>query len=213
MKMLNRICFFVGIVIFCWLISNFIQDSFAYSYEVESGILFFDNDTEVLQKNIKKYLRNVDDLLIVNSSFEMSDVLVENYNFLTYFAFDYILNNYEFYSDKIIELDSYSYVDRYYNEKSTNKYISIEEIYEITDKYFGIRDYAFTDDNINVIGNNISLLEYANDDFSLIIDNVKVEVMNDLILAYVYYEGNYCYLYTFINKNEVLKIKNIEVIS
>lgn len=213
MKILNKIFIFIGVITFIWLFNDFLQNSFAYSYDVESGILFYDDNEEVLQNNIKMYLEDIDGLLMANSNFELSDILVENYDFLTYFAFNYILNNYEYYSDKILELDKHLYIDKNFIQKSTNQYIDVEEIYKITDKYFGIRDYIFTDNNVNIINNKISLLEYANDDFSLIIDRVDVKFSDELVLAYVYYEGDFCYLYTFSNENEVLKIRNIEVIS
>lgn len=202
-----------GIIILICLFSGILKNSLAYSYEIDNGILFYDDNKEMLQENIKKYLENIDDLLIVNSNFEMSDILIENYDFLSYFAFDYILNNYEYYRDKIIEQDSFDYVDRNYNQKITKQYIELEEIYKITDKYFGVKDYILVSDNVLVIDDYVSLIDYNDDQFILNIDKVEVDIQGDLIFAYTYYEGNFCYLYTFYNQNQVLKLKNIEVIS
>ena len=71
----------------------------------------------------------------------------------------------------------------------------------------------YEEDNINIIDNKISLIDYENSYFELPINEVVVEKSNETVTAKVYYDNNSCHLYTFENINNVLKIKNIEVLS
>ena len=140
------------IIVIVLIVAN---SSFAYEYKNDNYMLFYKDDNVELENDIKLYLSRIDDYLIPNSSYLYSDILVDNYDFLTNFALDYIINNREVYYDKIVELDNYVYYDINYKEKNTKKYIDIEEIYKITDKYFGIRDYSIINDNINIKNNYI----------------------------------------------------------
>lgn len=187
------------------------NSSFAYEYKNDNYMLFYKDDNVELENDIKLYLSRIDDYLIPNSSYLYSDILVDNYDFLTNFALDYIINNREVYYDKIVELDNYVYYDINYKEKNTKKYIDIEEIYKITDKYFGIRDYSIINDNINIKNNYISLSDYTDRLFSLDIINVDVSFNDNTVIAIVTYDSLDKYKYTFKNINNVLKIYNIEV--
>lgn len=205
---------FIGVVIIVLMLTIVsTRNTFAYSYEIDDSVLFFDYDQEVLEENIKKYLEDLDDLLIVNSRFELSDLLVENYDFLVYFALDYVLMYHEIYRDILVEKDIYYYVNRDLETLNTNLYISLEEIYKITDQYFGVRDFQVVNADVLVIDDYISLVDYTKRKFSLDIERVQVSIQENYVLATVYYENDVCYLYTFENQNNVLKIRNIEVLS
>ena len=125
-----RVIIFVLTLLFLvgYFSDNLINDTYSYSYDIVKTNLFYNEDKNQLKEDLQVYIDFVDDYIIPNSSYEMSCYLNENYDFLVYFAMDYILDNYEYYSEKIIY-------------KGNNKYISIEEVYNITDKYFGVRDF------------------------------------------------------------------------
>lgn len=196
----------------CILGGYLFQTSYAYSYDINDVTLFFDNDKDNMEEKIKIYLEDIDDLLVVNSSFEYSDMLVYNYDFLLHFSLGYIFEHQEYYSDKLKVMETFSYMTKELVKKATNQYVSVEEIYEITDKYFGIRDFEIINDNVNIVNNYVSLIQYTENKFNLNIQNVEVEFDDTLIYAKVFYEYDNCYLYTFENKDQVLKIKNIEVV-
>lgn len=199
---------FIGV-----LINGITRDTFAYPYELDESVLFYENDKELLGENIKKYLEDIDDLLIVNSKYELSDVLVENYDFLVYFAMDYILRYYEIYQDKIKVGNEYSYFNKDLEKMVTNQYISLNDIYEITDRFFGVSDFEFINNDIDIIDDYVSVIDYTENTFLLRLDDVVVEEKDGFILAYSYYEDGSVYVYTFSNDNMVLKLRNIEVLS
>ena len=204
-------CCILSIIIIC-LIYFVTDNTYAYQYNVDNYTLFYKNNKDELESDIKKYIDDIDDLLIANSSYELSDNLSENYIFLVNFAMDYIINNYEVYKEKIIKLDKYEYVDRDLNEKIVDDYIDIEEIYNITFKYFGIKNFQIINDNVNIIDNYISLTDYTERRFKLKISSISISYDNNKVLANVLYDNDCKYLYTFNNYNNVLKINNIEVL-
>ncbi len=203
--------FIIGISILI-IVNLALNDTFAYQYDVSKYTLFYKEDKNVLENDIRKYIDDIDDLLFVNSSYEFSDILSENYLFLVHFAMDYIINHYELYESKIVKLDKFKYMNRELNEKVTNDYIDIEEVYDITFKYFGERDFNIINNNVNIIDGYISLVDYTEKNFNLKISDITVRLDNDKVLVYVSYENDCKYLYTFGNYNNVLKINNIEVL-
>ena len=126
---------------------------------------------------------------------------------------EYILKYQEHYNDQIKTIDSFKYITKQGSQKETNKYISIDEIYNITEKYFGVKDFKIINDNVSIIDNYISLTDYEEEYFPLNIEKITVNQKLPYIEANVYYENNTNYLYTFEVINNVLKIKNIEVLS
>ena len=204
-------CCILSIIIIC-LIYFVTNNTYAYQYNVDNYTLFYKNNKDELESDIKKYIDDIDDLLIANSSYELSDNLSENYIFLVNFAMDYIINNYEVYKEKIIKLDKYEYVDRDLNEKIVDDYIDIEEIYNITFKYFGIKNFQIINDNVNIIDNYISLTDYTERRFKLKISSISISYDNNKVLVNVLYDNDCKYLYTFNNHNNVLKINNIEIL-
>lgn len=187
----------------------------AYSYQREFNNynLFYNDDLEKLQSDIEKYITDVDDYLISNSSFYWSDVLQENYDFLVNFACDYIINNRDVYQDKIVKLDEYQYVNFNSEIMSTYEYVEIEEIYDITYKYFGVRDFKIINDNVKIVNDYVSLVDFNNSVFEGEISNVSVEKNDDLLFATLKYGDGSEYLYTFRVDNNVLRISNIEVLA
>ena len=213
MKDNKNITFSIFIVLIISVIVVIVSNnSFAYEYTINNYTLFYKDDLNELGKDITVYLDSIDDYLIPNSSYLYSDILVENYDFLTNFALDYIINNKEAYIDKIIKLDDYTYYDSHYNELNTNEYIDIEEIYDITYKYFGIKDYSIINDNVSIINNCVSLSDYTERLFSSQVKNLDVDKNKDMIIATVSYDSGDRYKYTFKIINNVLKIYNIEVV-
>lgn len=188
-----------------------LENTWAYTYDLDEAVLFYEEDEVKLSNKILKYLDNIDEMLIVNSSFELADRLVDNYDFLVHFAVDYVLKYQEYYSDKIVMLDDYSYVNRELIEKKVNLYIPIEVLYEITDKYFGVRDFAIINDDVNIIDGYVSLSDYTERVFSLKIERVEVIATDNVVEARVCYGDDICYLYTFNNVNQILKINNVEI--
>ena len=84
--------FFIGITI---LLCNLLDSSYAYSYGTNNMVLFYKDDLFELENDIKKYISNIDDYIIPNSRYLYGDMLVDNYDFLVYFASDYVINNRE----------------------------------------------------------------------------------------------------------------------
>lgn len=208
-ELLMVILIFVIVVSCFYIISS---TTFAYPYDSSNYTLFYKEDKLQLKNDIEKYLMDVDDFLIVNTDYTYSDVLSENYNYLVYFAFDYILKNKERYLDKIIHLDSFNYYNKYYSQKNTDEYVPIELVYSITDKFFGKRDFKIVNDDVNIIGNYISVIDYSDDVFLNQLIHIDLEEKNDYVLAYVTYDYGK-YLFSFFKKYHVLKLYDIEVLS
>lgn len=209
----NIIIIFIVSCICITCIAVISNKTYAYQYKIKDNYtLFYKTNTEELKSDIIKYIGSIDDYLIPNSNFELSDTLKENYTFLVNFAIDYIINNNEKYQDKIVQKESYEYIDRNLNLKNTKDYIEIEEIYKITEKYFGIRDFQILNNDIKIIDNYISLTDYTDMVFELKILKIDINIKNNQVLATITYENNNEYLYIFDNEKNLLKINNIEVL-
>ena len=77
-----KVLFVFILIIVMVIMKNYISNTFAYSYDLENTTLFYDDNKEILEEKIKTYLSDIDDMLIVNSSFEYNDILKYNYDFL-----------------------------------------------------------------------------------------------------------------------------------
>lgn len=179
--------------------------------EILSLSLYDTNDMDKLRIDISNYIRLVDDSLIPNSSFNMSDKLNENYDFLTDFAISFILDNSEYYD--IVEMDEYVYIDQYGNEFRTNKYINIDKIYEITNSVFGVEYYYILNDYIDIEDNMIPLLELEDKDFNSEIDSIldidKNDDYIDVVVRYMDNELEYLYRLEYIDNR--LVISNLSI--
>lgn len=202
------------IILFFVIIIMIINSSTTYGYELDFSnyTLFYKENTNELKDDLKKYISSIDDILISNSKFEYSNILIDNYDFLTYFALDHVLENYEYYKNEIIELDKHSYLTKDGLIKETNKYINIDVIYKITSKYFNVNYYQIINKDVNIIDNYISLINYSDIYFDLVIQDIFVEINNDYINVIVNYENNNKYKYVFVKKNNILYLFNLEVI-
>jgi len=193
------------------LIFFIINKTYAYEYTTDNTNLIYKENEEELEEDIKIYLNKIDNILIPNTVYTNSNILIENYEFLTYFAIDYILSNYEVYKDKITTLENFSYTTKYGEDVIINEYIKVEEIYKITKKYFNIDYYYITNKDVAIINDYISLTNYNDNIFKLEINDVEIIENIDKIKVEVNYENNTNYIYTFINTNNNLTIENIEV--
>lgn len=200
---------FIGVII---LLCNLFDNSYAYSYDIDNSVLFYKDNYIELESDIKKYINNIDDYIIPNSSYLYGDKLIDNYDFLVYFATDYILNNREYYNSFIKQYDKCSYFNKNSIDSYTYDYIDINKIYDITDFYFGIKDFVIINDDVCTNDNYVSLIDYANDLYTYDIINAKIINTINSISVIVTYDSGESYLYLFDNINNVLKLKNIEVV-
>lgn len=198
------------LLIICFINYNS-SNSYAYEYVDHNYNLFYKDNKDELSKDVRKYLNDINKYIFRNSNYEVYDSLVDNYDFLTYFAIDYILDNYEYYKKSVVQLDNHLYLDKYNNKKTTNQYINLDIIYGITYKYFGVRDYAITNSNFNVIDNYVSLSRYTDDSVDMIIKNLSIDNIGEYIIVNVTYADNSNYSYKFYIKDNVLRLYNIEV--
>ena len=195
----------IGVIIY----SN---KSYAYTDNYDYT-LFYKEDYNELENNIKVYLKDVDYLIYNNSDYTTYNTLSDNYEFMINFALDYISINKDKYNDKIVIKDNYNYIDRYNNSLSTNEYISIDTIYDITYKYFGKKDFIILNDNVNVIDNYISLSSNKFIIPNLEINNISISKEEDKVIAKIKYvnDNNTTYYFIFNNIDGILKITNVEV--
>ena len=202
----------VIIIIISLIIIYIANNSFAYEYQTTNYTLFYKENGEELKENIKTYIGDIDDYLIPNSSYLHSDILTENYDFITNFAIDYIISNREIYTDKIIDSVVFTYKDNNNQIHETSKYIDISEIYKITDKYFGISDYYIINNNVNIIDNYVSLSDYTDRLFRAKIKDMNLNEISKYKDKFIkIYDNGDKYKYTFRILDNVLKIYNIEV--
>ena len=187
------------------------KGSFSYEYTADNYTLFYKEDYNLLKEDIKTYIDDIDNYLIPNTSYLYSDILTNNYDFLTNFALDYIINHKEIYQDKIINLDNFTYKDVNNKEITTNEYINVEEIYKITDKYFGINNYYIINDNVNITNDYISLSDYTGRVFNSEIKDITISEYDEFLVVIISYTNLDNYKYTFKINDNVLKIYNIEV--
>ena len=177
-----------GIFIYFMCLTSF-KTSYAYSYKKH---LIYTEDKEIITKELTNYINNIDNILIPTTSYNYSDILIENYDFLVRYAVNYVIDNKDKYISDIIKIDD-------------NEYISKDTVYEITDKYFNIRDFYIGEDNI--------LLEKINKEFKLKIKNIDY-VKEDYIKVNVLYENNVKYVYVFTyDENNYMYLYNIGVVN
>jgi len=210
---MKKILLFFLLIIGIFFLGNKIFDvSFAYSYDIDRAVLFYKDNYDELEEDVKTYLSNIDDIIISNSSYLYSDKLSNNYDFLVHFANNYINNNKEYYYNDIMLFNECSYVNKYGVNNSSNEYINLELLYEVTDFYFGIKDFTIINDDVCIENNYVSLSIYNNNLFLSNIVDVIIRKNIDGIDAIVDYDDGSSYLYSFVIVDNVLKINNVEVI-
>lgn len=203
---------FVGVILVVFVIFTFViisGNSFATPIDdikILSLYLYDNNDRDSFEKELYNYIDIVDDSLVVNSSFNISDKLNENYDFLTSFAISFILDNEEYYD--ILVGDEYVYRDLYGNEFRTDKYINVDKIYEITEQVFGVEYYYILNDYINIDGDMVPLLRLEKRDFDVVIDDIlnidRYDEYIDVIVRYVDNELEYVYRFEYMDNRLVI---------
>ena len=193
----------IGILILIVLFIDFMiiylsNTSFALEYTGDNPPLFYKEDMNELSHDIEPYIKEIDDFIIPNSTFLYSNILVENYDAVINFAMAYVLYNSSLYEDKIVNFDN-------------GKYIALDEIYDITEKYFGIRDFTIINKNTKIKDNYISLSLYNEAILDANIKNINVYKEYEYIIANVVYDNGDNYRFVFRNKDGILKLYNIEV--
>lgn len=206
---LKAFIFFLIIIFF--LVVMLINNTFAYHYESGSDVLFYKENNKEMSDDIEKYLKKMDKLFIINAKFEDAEILRDNYNYMVNFALSYILSQKEKYQESIKIRDLFSYYDVEYKKRETNQYIPLEILYQVTDNFFGVRDFVIMNDNVNIIDDDISLIEYNSTDFLNVMRKVTVTEKNGYVYADVKYDYGE-YVFVFYKKNNVLKLYNIEVL-
>lgn len=187
---------FMLIVLFNMISNN----SFAYEYKNEKYTLFYKDNMKELSNDISIFLDEIDNYILPNATYMYSNVLTENYDFLCNFAISYIINNREIFNDEIKMEDN-------------NLYVKKDLIYDITNKYFGIKDFQFINKNQLNKDGLILLEEYNGVLFNNKIVSVNAYKMYQYINADVSYENGDNYRYIFKNNDGILKLYDVEVLA
>ena len=166
------------------------------------------NDTE----EVYNYIDLIDDSLIPTASFNLSDKLNDNYDFLTIFAINFILNNEKYYKNDIIIEKDYIYNDGI-NKYVTNKYIDINKLYNITYNILGKKDYYIINDYLKVNDNVIPLLLINDYSFMMELEKIiDIYNQNNKYEVLVKYKNiDLIYKYVFEKTLDRYIINNIEV--
>ena len=175
--------------------------------------LFYNSNEEIFKDEIESFIDLVDENIIVNSSFNLSDVLNENYDFLTRFVISFVLDNQKYFD--IVYGDTYIYEDEYGGKYTTDKYISVDTLYDITNKIFGVEYYYILDRNL-VVNEMLALVDLPDNDreINMEIDNINyVDVGNgnyDVYVGYIDYAFDYVYTFNIIDDNRLV-ISNLSI--
>ena len=166
------------------------------------------DDTE----EVYNYIDLIDDSLIPTASFNLSDKLNDNYDFLTIFAINFILNNEEYYKNDIIIEKDYIYNDGI-NKYVTNKYIDINKLYNITYNILGKKDYYIINDYLKVNDNVIPLLLINDYSFMMELEKIiDITNQNNKYEVLVKYKNfDLIYKYVFEKTLDRYIVNNIEV--
>ena len=139
-------------IIFSIFVIAIVKDTKAIdSNDLKLNIIFnYSPDNKELKDNALNFIDSIDDSIFETFKYDNYSTLNRNYEFLTDFAISFILKNEDFYQNDIKELEEFQYVTDYEKKYNTNKYISLDILYDITDKIFGIRDYTITNKYLNL---------------------------------------------------------------
>ena len=202
------------ITIVVFLFVSLFRSSYAKEEDINNiSFELYDNENiEILEDNIRYFIDLVDKDIILNSSYNFSSNLNENYDFLTKFAISFVLNN-ESYFD-ITYGDNYNYIDDYGIQYVSNKYINIQDIYNVTNKIFGINYYYITDDNLIIDNDMVLLVDFDKKDMEMILEDIiNIDVSDNYYDVYVKYMNNdLVYVYRFEKTlNNRLYISNLNI--
>ena len=205
--MRNKILFgSLFIVFMTFILVSIFRDSYANIEEDKIKLDLYNNSNiEILKEDMLYFIDLVDDNIFINSSFNMSNKLNENYDFLNNFVISFVLDNSEYFD--------IGYLD--YNTKyNVNSYISMDSFYDITYKIFGVEYYYIMDEDI-VIDNNILLVRRNNiSEIDMVIEEIsKIDVRDGYYDVYVkYVDSDIEYIYRFdIGNDNRLYISNLSI--
>ena len=201
--------FIIGTIL---LIYKITKETYSLNEEVMGKDLILKYDNDNLSNNFRNYVDLIDDSLIPIASFVMSDVLSDNYDFLTVFAINYILNNIEDFEEDIYAMDNYIYNNGYITY-STNKYVKKDLIYRITNEVFNKKDYVIINDYLKIDDNMVPLLLIDNYNFDMKIEKI-LDIINkddNYVVKVKYSDNDLIYKYIFEKNADRLILKNLEV--
>jgi len=172
---------------------------------------FVESELE-FNNSIYSFIDLIDDSLIPTATFNMSNKLSDNYDFLTIFAIDFILNNEEYYKDDIVIRNDYIYDDGY-NSYVTNKYISIDVIYDITYNILGKNNYYIVNEYLELEDNLIPLLLVKDYQFYMELEEILDirKISNNYEVLVKYKDIDLIYKYVFKIVDDRLVIDNLEI--
>lgn len=212
--MKNKLIFVFGVLFISILVlvsgNSFAKPVIEKKENLDLNLIYSD-DVELFEDNIYDFIDLVDNNLITNTSFNISNKLNENYDFLTKFAISFILDNKEYYD--IIEAQTYVYKNEYGDVFTTNEYINIDNIYEITNKVFGVEYYYILNDYIEIENDLVPLLELEEKNFDMSINNIiSIDKFSDYIDVIVRYKDNSLdYVYRLEYVDNRLVISNLSI--
>lgn len=208
------------LLIFSLSIVYIFMDSLKESYSLPVSeekdelisFMYYKEDVSLMKEDMFKFIDKIDDSLIPNISFFDENKLSDNYDFLTEFAIDFIMKNSKYYSNDIVSGDTYQYIDSYNNTFSTNKYISRDVIYDITNKVLG-REYYYITNEYLKNDELVPLLKLNENNFFMNISEIKsIDVFSGYVNVLVKYdELDYLYKYIFEKKDNILVISNLTI--
>lgn len=175
--------------------------------------LFYNSNEEIFKSEVEDFIDLVDEEIIVNSSFNLSNVLNENYDFLTRFVISFVLDNQEYFD--VVYGDNYVYKDEYGRGYTTNKYISVDTLYDITNKIFGVEYYYILDRNL-VVDEMLVLVDFPDNDIEINMTIDKINYVNmgngiyDVYVRYADYEFDYIYRMNILDDNRMV-ISNLSI--
>lgn len=210
------ICFLTLVVVGYFLISFFSKGTLSTESTGTDNLkldLRYNSDKEILNSDIFNFIDLVDNSLFAMSSYNMSSKLKDNYDFLTVFAISFILNNEDYYKDNIVLGDEYVYEDVTSSEYRTNKYISVDILYDVTNNVFGKSNYMIMNDYLTISNGMVPLLLIKdNNNFMEIDEIMDIVKFSNRYNVYVKYKNlDFIYVYEFENLGNKLTIDNVYI--
>lgn len=156
--------------------------------------LKYEEDDDFLYQRIYDFILENDDLLIGLSSYNMSNYLDENYDYMVKVAVNYVIDH----------KDDYDNIQ--------NNMISLDEVYKITDYFFDKRDFY-----VNDVSDGMVKLDLYNKRFKLDISDMNIISDTDSeVLVLVSYDNDCAissFKFSFGRDDDKLYVRNIEVVS
>jgi len=188
-----------------------------YSLEESSIVeptikLEYTTNQKLLETRILKFIDTIDDTLIPLYEYQEDINLNDNYQFLTNFALSFISNHLVNYQEDIITGIPYQYTDDSGNKYTTNKYIPLDLIYEITYSIFQRRYYHISSSSFQLIDNQLPLIADSHSIEMHLEKITKITINENQLFATVkYQEVDIYYQYEFEMTDNHLTIKNLNI--